>query len=100
MRMSILSALALVAAVQLPACPTAPKPPPGPIDGGAPVDDTPCAKACNHLRELSCPEGAEPACSETCKTATGTVLPAAWPQCVIDAGTVEAVRGCRTRCQR
>jgi len=68
---------------------------PGPADAGTPAD---CATACDHLRELGCPE-AEPTpggatCEEVCRNAEASGTFTLNPRCIAELGSCDGLDSC------
>lgn len=105
------------AALTLTACPKPQPPVPPPVDAAdaAPpleqvVDSAAfkypwCAKACENMERLKCPEATTPDggldCYAVCSNAEATRQYTLKPQCVAEATTVAAMRNCKTvRCKQ
>lgn len=86
--------LASFAILSCAGCP--PTPPPGAVDAGRPTYDGNdlCTHVCSHLADLQCKEGLDPTCVDTCRDADEHRRTNLHEDCLLDAGTKEAVRGC------
>ena len=91
-----------VASFAILSCAGCPVPPPGSADAGPPPvaydGSDVCAHVCSHLITIQCSSG-EGSCLDTCRDAVARRLTDLHTDCLLDAGTVEAARGCKSvRC--
>ncbi len=74
--------------------------PPSPpvIDVGDADDD--CARACSRIASVHCAEGLNSACGQACREDQAQGAAAQLDVgCVLDAGTLDALRACGVRCR-
>lgn len=85
-------------------------PNPGPVTPAPDADAMPgppntalCGPACAHLADLGCPEGqfdAGDGCAGACMHTGASGAFRVDPACWLDAGTVDAARGCGLKCRK
>lgn len=75
-----------------------PGPKPVPVVDAGPAPVTDCSSYCGHLKGLTCSEGTNPKCLDTCNKVLAANLVKIPFDCVMSATTVDAAVVCGAKC--